>query len=63
MKRTRKNIKLESEVAGILFLGFLLLTWLLAPQKITAFKTYTNFPGNDLIATNAGKNTSAGIQI
>jgi len=56
-KRTRKNTKLESEGAEFLVLGRLLL------EKITAFKTYTNFPGYDLIATSAENNTSARIQV
>lgn len=56
-KRTRKDTKLESEGAEFLVLGRLLL------EKITAFKTYTNFPGYDLIATSAEHNTSARIQV
>ena len=56
-KRTRKDTKLESEGAEFLVLGRLLL------KKITAFKTYTNFPGYDLIATSADNNTSARIQV
>jgi hypothetical protein len=56
-KRTRKDTKLESEGAEFLVLGRLLL------EKITAFKTYTNFPGYDLIATSAENNTSARIQV
>ena len=56
-KRTRRDTKLESEGAEFLVLGRLLL------QRITAFKTYTNFPGYDLIATSAEKNTSARIQV
>lgn len=56
-KRTRKDTKLESEGAEFLVLGRLLL------EKITAFKTYTNFPGYDLIATSADNNTSARIQV
>jgi hypothetical protein len=55
--RTRRDTKLESEGAEFLVLGRLLL------EKITTFKTYTNFPGYDLIATNADKNTSARIQV
>ena len=46
-KRTRKDTKLESEGTEFLVLGRLLL------EKITAFKTYTNFPGYDIIATSA----------
>jgi len=56
-KRTRRDTKLESEGAEFLVLGRLLL------EKITAFKTYTNFPGYDLIATSADNNTSARIQV
>ena len=56
-KRTRRDTKLESEGAEFLVLGRLLL------EKITAFKTYTNFPGYDLIATSAEYNTSARIQV
>lgn len=56
-KRTRRDTKLESEGAEFLVLGRLLL------EKITAFKTYTNFPGYDLIATSPDNNTSARIQV
>jgi len=56
-ERTRRNTKLESEGAEFLVLGRLLL------EKITAFKTYTNFPGYDLIATSPDQNTSARIQV
>ncbi|OEU70509.1 MAG: hypothetical protein BA863_04465 [Desulfovibrio sp. S3730MH75] len=56
-KRTRKDIRLESEGAEFLVLGRLLL------EKITAFKTYTNFPGYDLIVTNAENNISVRIQV
>jgi hypothetical protein len=55
--RTRKDTKLESEGAEFLVLGRLLL------ENITAFKTYTNFPGYDLIAIDADNNTSARIQV
>jgi hypothetical protein len=55
--RSRRDTKLESEGAEFLVLGRLLL------EKITAFKTYTNFPGYDLIATSAENNTSARIQV
>jgi hypothetical protein len=53
----RLNTKLESEGAEFLVLGHLLL------EGIPAFKSYTNFPGYDLIATNALNNTSAKIQV
>ena len=56
-KRSRRDTKLESEGAEFLVLGRLLL------EKITACKTYTNFPGYDLIATSAENNTSARIQV
>lgn len=32
-------------------------------EKITGFKTYTNFPGYDLIALSADENTSDRIQV
>ncbi len=54
--RTRRDTKLESEGAGFLFLGRLPL------EKITAFKTYTNFPSYELIATSADNITSIRIQ-
>jgi hypothetical protein len=53
----RLNTKLESEAAEFLVLGHLLL------EGISAFKTYTNFPGYDIIATDATNNTSARIQV
>lgn len=56
-KRTRKDTRLEAEGAKFLVLGRLLL------EKIPAYKTYMNFPGYDLVATNAENNTSARIQV
>jgi len=56
-KRTRKDTRLEAEGSEFLVLGRLLL------EKIPAYKTYTNFPGYDLIATNAENNTSVRIQV
>lgn len=53
----RRNTKLEAEGAEFLVLGHLLL------NQIAAFKAYTNFPGYDLIATNADTNTSCRIQV
>lgn len=53
----RRNTKLEAEGAEFLVLGHLLL------NQISAFKAYTNFPGYDLIATNADSNTSARVQV
>jgi hypothetical protein len=51
------NTRLESEAAEFLVLGHLLL------QRISAFKAYVNYPGYDVIATNAERNTSAKIQV
>ena len=54
---TRIDTRLESEAAEFLVLGQLLL------QKISTFKAYVNYPGYDLIATDAERNTSAKIQV
>lgn len=53
----RLDTRLESEGAEFLVLGQLLL------HRISAYKTYTNMPGYDLIATNPEANTSARIQV
>lgn len=53
----RLDTRLESEGAEFLVLGQLLL------HKIAAYKTYTNMPGYDLVATNPEVNTSAKIQV
>jgi hypothetical protein len=53
----RIDTRLESEAAEFLVLGHLLL------NRISAFKAYVNFPGYDLIATNADTNSSARIQV
>jgi hypothetical protein len=53
----RQNTKLESEGAEFLVLGNLLL------NGILAYKTYTNMPGYDLVATNPEKKTSVMIQV
>ena len=53
----RLNTSLEASGAEFLVLGNLLI------QGIQAFKTYTNFPGYDLIATHPEKNTSSRIQV
>jgi len=53
----RQNTTLESEGAEFMVLGNLLI------QGISAYKTYTNMPDYDLIATNPEKNTSARIQV
>lgn len=53
----RLDTRLESEGAEFLVLGHLLI------NRIAAYKTYTNMPGYDLVATNAENHTSARIQI
>src|SRR4030042_3430506 len=56
-KRKRLDTKLEGEAAEFLVLGQLLL------KRISAYKAYVNFPGYDLIATDADHNTSARLQV
>ena len=56
-EKQRLDTKLEAEAAEFLVLGHLLL------NKISAFKAYVNFPGYDLIATDADKNSSARLQV
>lgn len=53
----RQDTRWESEGAEFLTLGNLLL------EKIPAYKTYTNIPGYDLVATNPEFNTAAKIQV
>lgn len=53
----RQDTKLEAEGAEFLVLGQLLL------QRISTYKTYTNMPGYDLVATNPDTNRSARIQV
>ena len=53
----RLDTKLEAEGAEFLVLGQLLL------QRISAYKTYTNMPGYDIVATNPETNRSARIQV
>ena len=53
----RQDTRLESEGAEFLVLGQFLI------HKIAAYKTYTNMPGYDLVATNPENNTSAKIQV
>lgn len=53
----RLDTRLESEGAEFLVLGQLLL------QKIVSYKTYTNMPGYDLVATNPESNKSAMVQV
>lgn len=53
----RLDTRLESQGAEFLVLGALLL------ERITTYKTYTNMPGYDLIATNPDRNLSCRIQV
>ncbi|MBU4273034.1 MAG: hypothetical protein KKE86_05540 [Planctomycetes bacterium] len=53
----KQDTKLEAEGAEFLVLGQLLL------QGISAYKTYNNMPGYDLVATNPDTNRSAKIQV
>ena len=55
--KRRLDTKLEAESAEFLVLGYLLL------HRISAFKAYVNFPGYDLIATNAENNSLARLQV
>jgi hypothetical protein len=53
----RQNTQLESEGAEFLVLGQLLI------QGIPTYKTYTNMPGYDLVATNPETNRAARLQV
>lgn len=53
----RLDTRLESEGAEFLVLGHLLL------ERIPAYKTYTNMPGYDLVATNPELNLAARVQV
>jgi len=53
----RQDTRLESEGAEFLVLGQFLI------NRIVAYKTYTNMPGYDLVATNPENNSSAKIQV
>lgn len=53
----RQNTKLESEGAEFLVLGHLLM------HRIPSYKTYTNMPGYDLVATDPEHHSSARIQV
>jgi len=53
----KQDTKLESEGAEFLVLGHLLM------HRILSYKTYTNMPGYDLVATNPEHNSSARIQV
>ena len=54
---TRRNTRLEAEGAEFLVLGELLL------RGVPAYKTYTNMPGYDIIATNPDKGKVARISV
>ena len=54
---SRLDTRLEAEGAEFLTLGQLLL------HRIPSYKTYTNMPGYDLVATNPESNKSAMIQV
>ncbi|MBP2315546.1 hypothetical protein [Azospirillum soli] len=56
-KAKRRDTSLEAAGAEFLVLGHLLL------EGIPSYKTYTNFPGYDIIATNPARNTSARVQV
>jgi hypothetical protein len=56
-KATRLDTKLECEGAEFLVLGNLLV------HRIPAYKTYTNMPRYDLVATHPERNSSARIQV
>jgi len=53
----RQDTKLETEGAEFLVLGQLLI------HRIASYKTYTNMPGYDLVATHPKNNASARIQV
>ena len=53
----RQDTRLESEGAGFLVLGHLLM------HRIPAYKTYTNMPGYDLVATDPEHHSSACVQV
>ena len=53
----RQDTTLESEGAEFLVLGQLLI------NGIAAYKTYTNMPGYDIVATHPKKNKCARIQV
>jgi hypothetical protein len=53
----RLDTRLESEGAEFLVLGNLLI------ERIPTYKTYTNMPGYDLVATNPERNLATKIQV
>ena len=54
---SRLDTRLEAEGAEFLALGQLLL------NKVPSYKTYTNMPGYDLVATNPESHKSAMVQV
>ena len=56
-RTARQNTRLESEGAEFLVLGQLLIA------GIPTYKSYTNMPGYDLVATNPENNASARISV
>ena len=57
VEHERLDTKLESKAAEFLVLGRLLL------ERVPTYKSYINYPGYDLIATNPEKNKSVRIQV
>jgi len=57
MATKKLDTRLESEGAEFLVLGQLLI------NKIPTYKTYTNMPGYDLVATNPANKKMAKIQV
>ena len=53
----RRNTRLESEGAEFLVLGQLLI------QGVSAYKTYTNMPGYDVVAVDPNRNRVARISV
>jgi hypothetical protein len=53
----RRDTRLESQGAEFLVLGELLI------RRILAYKTYTNMPGYDVVATNPEKRTAARVSV
>jgi len=53
----RRDTRLESQGAEFLVLGELLI------RRIPAYKTYTNMPGYDVIATNPDRKAAARISV
>jgi hypothetical protein len=57
LKVAKLNTKLESEAAEFLVLAALLL------ERVPAYKTYTNMPGYDVVATNPESGRIARLQV